>query len=62
MLVLGRQVDETIVIEGGRITITVCDIRGDRVRLGITADRSIRVDRGEVHQAILRDARRKERV
>jgi carbon storage regulator len=49
MLVLTRCSGETIVI-GDNIRITVADIRGDRVRLGITAPEQVRVDRGEVHE------------
>lgn len=49
MLVLTRRRGETIVI-GDNIRITVADIRGDRVRLGITAPEQVPVDRGEVHE------------
>ena len=42
MLVLSRQRDETIII-GDDIEITVVDIRGDKVRLGVTAPKSISV-------------------
>jgi carbon storage regulator len=51
MLVLSRQRDETIMI-GDEIMITVVDIRGDKVRLGITAPTSIAVHRKEVYEAI----------
>ena len=51
MLVLSRQRDETIMI-GDEIEITVVDIRGDKVRLGITAPRQIQVHRKEVYDAI----------
>ncbi len=51
MLVLSRQRDETIMI-GDEIEITVVDIRGDKVRLGITAPTRIAVHRKEVYQAI----------
>ena len=51
MLVLSRQRDETIMI-GDDIEITVVDIRGDKVRLGITAPTSIAVHRKEVYEAI----------
>lgn len=51
MLVLSRQRDETIMI-GDEIEITVVDIRGDKVRLGINAPRSIQVHRKEVYEAI----------
>jgi carbon storage regulator len=51
MLVLSRQRDETIMI-GDEIEITVVDIRGDKVRLGITAPSRIAVHRKEVYEAI----------
>ncbi len=54
MLVLSRQRDETIMI-GDEIEITVVDIRGDKVRLGITAPSKIAVHRKEVYEAIKRE-------
>ncbi|MFN3168654.1 MAG: carbon storage regulator CsrA [Phycisphaeraceae bacterium] len=54
MLVLSRQRDETIMI-GDEIEITVVDIRGDKVRLGINAPRTIQVHRKEVYEAIRRE-------
>jgi carbon storage regulator len=51
MLVLSRQRDETIMI-GDEIEITVVDIRGDKVRLGINAPPRIAVHRKEVYEAI----------
>ena len=54
MLVLSRQRDETIMI-GDEIEITVVDIRGDKVRLGITAPTRIAVHRKEVYEAIRRE-------
>lgn len=54
MLVLSRQRDETIMI-GDDIEITVVDIRGDKVRLGISAPSSIPVHRKEVYDAIKRE-------
>ena len=54
MLVLSRQRDETIMI-GDEIEITVVDIRGDKVRLGISAPTSIAVHRKEVYEAIRRE-------
>lgn len=54
MLVLSRQRDETIMI-GDEIEITVVDIRGDKVRLGINAPRQIQVHRKEVYEAIRRE-------
>jgi len=55
MLVLSRRRDETIMI-GDDIEITVVDIRGDKVRLGINAPRHIPVHRKEVYDAIKRDS------
>lgn len=54
MLVLSRQRDETIVI-GGNVEVTIVDIRGDKVRLGITAPADVAVHRKEVYQAMLRE-------
>jgi carbon storage regulator len=54
MLVLSRRKDETIVI-GEDIRVTVVDIRGDTVRLGITAPKSIPVYRKEIYEAIQRE-------
>jgi carbon storage regulator len=54
MLVLSRQKDERIVI-GDKITITIVEIRGDRVRLGVDAPPDVPVHRQEVWDAIRRD-------
>ncbi|MCD4823886.1 MAG: carbon storage regulator CsrA [Phycisphaerae bacterium] len=54
MLVLSRQRDETIMI-GDDIQVTVVDIRGEKVRLGITAPPHIPVHRKEVYEAIQRE-------
>ena len=54
MLVLSRTRDETIMI-GDDVEITVVDIRGDKVRLGINAPTSIPVHRKEVYEAIKRE-------
>lgn len=51
MLVLSRQRDETIVI-GDDVEITVVDIRGEKVRLGINAPAHIAVHRKEVYEAM----------
>jgi len=56
MLVLSRQRDETIMI-GENIAVTVVDIRGDKVRLGIEAPGEIPVHRREVYEAIQREKR-----
>lgn len=51
MLVLSRQRDETIMI-GDAVEITIVDIRGDKVRLGINAPPQVAVHRKEVYEAI----------
>ena len=53
MLVLSRKRDERIVI-GGNIVITVIEVRGDKVRLGIQAPGDIPVHRQEVYDALKR--------
>lgn len=55
MLVLTRHRGESIII-GDDIVITVVDIRGDRVRLGITAPAPVPVHRREVYDRIRREA------
>src|SRR5271156_5563748 len=57
MLVLSRHRDESIII-GDDIVITVVDIRGDKVRLGIAAPIEISVHRQEVYEAIQRENRK----
>lgn len=54
MLVLSRHRDESIMI-GDDVVITIVDIRGDKVRLGINAPQSIPVHRQEVYEAIQRE-------
>jgi carbon storage regulator len=61
MLVLSRQRDETIMI-GDEIEITVVDIRGDKVRLGITAPTRIAVHRKEVYDAIKAENQRASQI
>jgi carbon storage regulator len=56
MLVLSRQRDESIMI-GDKVVITIVDIRGDKVRLGIEAPQEVPVHRQEVYEAIKRDRR-----
>lgn len=54
MLVLSRHRDESIMI-GDNIVITIVDIRGDKVRLGIQAPTDVPVHREEVYEAIKRE-------
>ncbi|HUW19155.1 MAG TPA: carbon storage regulator CsrA [Sedimentisphaerales bacterium] len=51
MLVLSRCKDESIMV-GEDVEVTIVDVRGNNVRLGITAPRSIPVHRKEVYEAI----------
>jgi carbon storage regulator len=61
MLVLSRQRDESIMI-GDNIVVTIVDIRGDKVRLGINAPSEIPVHRQEVYEAIQRENLRSSRL
>lgn len=60
MLVLSRQRDESIMI-GDDVEVTIVDVRGDKVRLGITAPKEIPVHRREVYEAIQREKREAEK-
>jgi carbon storage regulator len=51
MLVLSRRKDESIMI-GEDIELTIADVRGNKVRLGITAPKSVPVHRKEIYEAI----------
>lgn len=54
MLVLSRKKNERIVI-GENVVITVVEVRGDRVRLGIEAPQEVPIHRSEVHAAIRKE-------
>jgi carbon storage regulator len=49
MLVLSRNIGEEIVI-GGRIRVFIVAVEGGKVRVGVEAPLSVRVDRREVHE------------
>jgi carbon storage regulator len=51
MLVLSRQKDESIMV-GDEVEVVICDIRGDRVRLGIRAPRNFAIHRREIWDKI----------
>jgi carbon storage regulator len=57
MLVLSRHKDQEVVITVGdqQIVATVVEIRGDKVRIGFKADKSVTIHRREVHEAIERE-------
>lgn len=59
MLCLSRLPQESIVIDGD-VVVTILEVRGDKVRLGIQAPRNITVNRLEVEDAIRRDGPRRE--
>jgi len=61
MLVLSRGKNESIII-ADEVEVTVVDVRGDKVRLGITAPRSIPVHRREVYESIRRENTQKRSV
>lgn len=54
MLVLSRHKDESIII-GDDIEITIVDVRGDKVRLGINAPREVSVHRKEIYDLIQKE-------
>ncbi|MCL2266701.1 MAG: carbon storage regulator CsrA, partial [Treponema sp.] len=51
MLILSRKINEKVVI-GDDITISIVEIRGDQVRIGIDAPKKVKVFRQEVYDAI----------
>ena len=51
MLILSRKVDEKIKI-GDNITITLIEVRGDQVKIGVEAPKNVKVFRQEVFNAI----------
>ena len=57
MLILARRIGESIVI-GDQVEVSVVDIKGDQVKLGINAPRAVPVFRREVYQAIQEENRR----
>ena len=60
MLVLSRQKDESIMI-GDDVEITIVDVRGDKVRLGINAPRNIAGHRKEIYLAIQKEKEENEK-
>ncbi len=55
MLVLSRKTDESIII-GENIVVTVVEIRGDKVRLGVQAPKEVSVHRREIYDKVKRSA------
>lgn len=54
MLVLSRKKNESIVIDDN-VVITIVEVKGDKVRLGIEAPKEIPVHRSEVYEAICKE-------
>ncbi len=61
MLILTRRVGETLMI-GDDITVTVLGVKGNQVRLGVNAPKSVSVHREEIYQRILRESESSEEV
>ena len=51
MLVLSRKTDEKVVI-GDNIVVTIVEVKGDNVKIGIEAPRSIKIYRAEIFEAV----------
>ena len=54
MLVLTRKAGESIVV-GGDVVVTVLEIKGGQVRVGVDAPRDVSIHRSEVHEQVLAD-------
>lgn len=56
MLVLTRTIGQRLIIRNGEIVLTVLEIRGNQVRLGIEAPKHVPIHREEIFQRIQREA------
>lgn len=54
MLILTRRIGETLII-GDDVKITVLDVKGNQIRIGIDAPKSLSVHREEIYQRIQHD-------
>jgi|TARA_B100001939_G_scaffold243171_1_gene210595 carbon storage regulator len=55
LLVLSRRRDQTLVI-GDNVEVTVLEIKGGQVRLGINAPKAVSVHRGEIHAKVTEES------
>jgi carbon storage regulator len=55
LLVLSRRRDQTLVI-GDNVEVTVLEIKGGQVRLGINAPKSVSIHRGEIHTKVIQES------
>lgn len=60
MLVLSRKVHQSFLV-GDDVEITVVEIRGNKVRIGIEAPIDVEVDRREIHDIIKREGKRRKK-
>ena len=61
MLILSRKMNEKIMI-GEDVSITIIEIRGDQVKIGVEAPKTVKVFRQEVYEAIQRENRQASRL
>lgn len=54
MLILSRKIDEKIKI-GDEITLTIIEVKGDQVKIGVEAPKNVKVFRQEVFEAIQKE-------
>ncbi|WP_348671976.1 carbon storage regulator CsrA [uncultured Abyssibacter sp.] len=54
MLILTRRIGETVMI-GDEVTVTVLGVKGNQVRLGVNAPRSVAVHRQEIYDRIQKE-------
>ena len=61
MLILARNVGETIVI-GDDVKVVVMDVKGNQIKLGIDAPKDVTVNREEIHNRMLAEERARQQI